>query len=69
MTKKIIHPDASMIDYSDSTLSAFFSDGRGYVAVTEDMINKIIKGELVVTEYHETPLGKVIYLSGHSKLN
>lgn len=69
MNKKIPHPDISTIDFADSKLSAFFSDGKGYVGVTKDMIDKIVKGELVVTEYHETPLGNVIYLSGSSKLN
>lgn len=61
--------DLSVIDFADNKLSAFFSDGRGYVAVTAEMIEKIIKGELVVTEYHETPLGNVVYLSGHSSVN
>lgn len=69
MSKKIIHPDISKINFADATLSAFFSDGRGYVPITKQMIYKIKSGQLVVTEYHETPLGNVIYLSAESKLN
>ena len=69
MTKKFPRPDLSIIDFANEKLCAFFSDGRGYVSVTAEIIDKIIKGELVVTEYHETPLGNVIYLSGHSSVN
>jgi hypothetical protein len=51
------------------TCAAFFSDGRGYVEVTSEIIDKINCGELVIIEYHDMPLGEVIYLSAASKLN
>jgi hypothetical protein len=56
-------------DIKLENLSAFFGDGKGYVAVTPEMIKKIKEGQLVITEYQETPLGNVIYLSGFSGLN
>lgn len=68
-TKIILHPELSEIDLADDKLSGFFSDGRGYVQVTTEMVSKIISGELVITEYHETPLGNVVYLSAVSKNN
>ena len=68
--EKIPHPDISTIDFADDNLSAFFSDGRGYVPVTPDIIDRITHGTLVITEYHkDTPLGNVIYLSPVSFLN
>lgn len=69
MSRKFVHPDITTIDFADSKLSAFFSDGNGYVPVTKEIIDKILAGQLVVTEYHETPLGNVIYVSGHSSQN
>jgi hypothetical protein len=63
--KIIVNPDLSTIDFSDSFLSAFF-DGQGYKEVTPEIIEKITQGELIVTEYHEEPLGNVIYLSAKS---
>ena len=71
MTKKIIHPDLSIIDFADTNLSAFMQDGKAYREVTPQMIDRITSGELVVTEYHlNTPLlGNVIYLSPKSSSN
>ena len=66
--KKIINPNVNEIDLADETLSAFYSDGRGYIPVTPEMIGKISKDEIVITEYHETPLGNVIYISANSNL-
>jgi hypothetical protein len=62
--------NATLQDVKDMfTCAAFFSDGRGYVEVTSEIIDKINCGELVIIEYHDMPLGEVIYLSAASKLN
>lgn len=62
--------NATLLDVKNIFIcSAFFSDGRGYVEVTTEIIDKIEKGDLVITEYHDEPLGEVIYLSAASKLN
>jgi hypothetical protein len=47
--------------------SAFFI-GEGYKRITEEIRNKIKNGELIITEYHDEPLGEVIYLSPSSIL-
>jgi hypothetical protein len=66
----LIGKDVPHIDEIDKTdLSAFFSDGKAYRHVTEEMIRKIKAGELVITEYHEEPLGNVIYLDASSQFN
>lgn len=45
-----------------------FIDGEGYKGITDEMRGKIKSGELVITEYHDAPLGEVIYVSPASKL-
>lgn len=42
---------------------------EGYINITDKIINKLKNGELVITEYHDEPLGEVIYISPASKLN
>lgn len=65
-SKVILRPKISVIDLADSTLSAFFSDGRGYVEVTPLIVSKLINGELIISEYHEYPLGNVIYVEANA---
>lgn len=66
---KVLIP-GTLADVKDIyTCSGFFSDGKGYVEITADIIQKIETGEIVITEYHDGPLGELIYLSASSKLN
>jgi hypothetical protein len=61
--------NATLLDVKDIyNCSAFFS-GQGYLEITPEIIDKINSGELVITEYHDEPLGEVIYLSAASKNN
>ncbi len=49
------------------TCSAFVT-GDGYKHITEEMREKIKSGKLVITEYHDEPLGEVIYVSPTANL-
>jgi hypothetical protein len=40
-----------------------------YRELTEDIVLKLENEDLLITEYHDMPLGEVIYLSVNSKLN
>jgi len=61
--------NATLLDVKDIyTCSAFFS-GKGYVEITTEIIDKIERGELIITEYHDEPLREVIYLNATSRLN
>jgi hypothetical protein len=51
------------------TASAFFSDGKGCIEITANIIDKIENGELIITEYQNTPLGEILYLSAKAHNN
>lgn len=36
------------------TCSAFWGDSKGHTEVTTDIINKIERGDIVITELHQT---------------
>lgn len=42
---------------------------EGYIKITYEIIDKLKKGDLVITEYHDAPLGEVIYINAASNLN
>lgn len=42
---------------------------EGYIKITDEIIDKLKKGDLVITEYHDAPLGEVIYINTASNLN
>lgn len=44
-----------------------FIDGT-YKPITEDIRKKIKSGELIISEYHDMPLGEVLYLDAKSNL-
>jgi hypothetical protein len=67
--EKIIRPDLSSIDFNDSSLMAFFLDGRGVEELTTDLLDKIVRGSLIVTEYHKYDNCRTIYLAALSELN
>lgn len=50
-----------------SSCSVFFCNQ--YREFDEDIMIKLENEELLITEYHDAPLGEVIYLSVNSKLN
>lgn len=51
------------------TTSGFFSDGKGFIELTDSLLEKIKKGDIIITEYQDLPLGEIIYLEAKSTLN
>lgn len=50
-----------------NTCCAFYDNK--YHGITPRVIDKLIKEDFLIAEYHDTPLGEVIYLVANSKLN
>ena len=53
--------NATLSDVKDIYVCSAFFVGQGYKEITPEIIDRIEIGELVITEYHDTPLGEVIY--------
>lgn len=47
----------------------FFDDGEAHRKITEDHLNKLRNGELIITEYVDSPLGGVYYFSAPAACN
>ena len=60
--------NATLLDVKDiDTCSVFFSgEQKGHQFLSPEIIDKINTGILLITEYHDNPLGEVLYLSAKS---